>query len=48
MNSKIKTAAALVLGIAVMSLIATGCNTTKGFGRDVEKLGDKIEQKASR
>ena len=23
-----------------------GCNTMAGFGRDVEKLGDKIENKA--
>ncbi len=23
-----------------------GCNTVAGFGRDVEKLGDKIERKA--
>lgn len=23
-----------------------GCNTMSGFGKDVSKLGDKIEQKA--
>ena len=24
----------------------TGCNTMSGLGKDVSKLGDKIEQKA--
>lgn len=25
-----------------------GCNTVEGFGRDVEKVGDKIEKGANR
>ena len=48
MNLKIKSAALLLLGAALLSFALAGCNTTKGLGRDVEKLGDKIEQKASR
>jgi entericidin A len=35
-----------MLLIVFLSLVATGCNTMAGFGRDVEKLGDKIENKA--
>jgi entericidin A len=35
-----------MLLIVLLSLVATGCNTMAGFGRDVEKLGDKIENKA--
>lgn len=31
--------------LAIVLLIA-GCNTMAGLGRDVGKLGDKIEQKA--
>jgi entericidin A len=37
---------ALALLIILLSLVALGCNTMAGFGRDVEKLGDKIEHKA--
>jgi entericidin A len=37
---------ALALLIVVFSLLASGCNTMAGFGRDLEKLGDKIEDKA--
>jgi predicted small secreted protein len=48
MNLKTKSVAVLLLGAALFSCIVTGCNTTKGFGQDVEKLGDKIEKKASR
>lgn len=29
----------LALGIAALSLTATACNTVKGFGRDVESVG---------
>ncbi|HLU77865.1 MAG TPA: entericidin A/B family lipoprotein [Burkholderiales bacterium] len=34
-----------LLGILVA--FVAGCNTVEGFGRDVEKLGDKIERKAA-
>jgi len=36
--------AALVLTLSLV--ILAGCNTMAGFGKDVSKVGDKIEQKA--
>jgi len=33
---------ALISGVAMLG----GCNTMAGFGKDVEKVGDKIENKA--
>ncbi len=33
---------------AFFTLCATSCNTTRGVGKDVEKLGDKIQEEASR
>lgn len=37
---------ALVGLLAGLAWHLAGCNTVAGFGRDVEKLGDKIERKA--
>ena len=37
---------ALVGLLTGLVLNLAGCNTVAGFGRDVEKLGDKIERKA--
>lgn len=34
----------LMLTLSLLGL--AGCNTVEGFGKDVSKLGDKIEQKA--
>ena len=48
MNSNLKRVALLVITTSFAALIGTGCNTSKGFGKDVEKLGDKIQDKASR
>ena len=31
---------------AVIAVLMAGCNTVAGLGKDVEKLGDKIENKA--
>ena len=42
MRKKIKCFVALS---ALVAFIA-GCNTVEGFGRDLGKLGDKIEHKA--
>jgi entericidin A len=39
-----KKAIAAILGAA---FLLTACNTMEGFGRDVEKTGNKIEQKAA-
>ena len=33
----------LALGITTMALTATACNTVKGFGRDVESVGQAGE-----
>ncbi len=30
---------------ALSSVLLAGCNTVKGFGKDVEKVGEKIQGK---
>ena len=35
-----------VIGVLVITGVLAGCNTVAGFGRDMEKLGNKIENKA--
>jgi len=47
MNSSIKRFALLLLAAAFLAIATVGCQTSKGFGKDVEKLGDKIQDKAS-
>jgi entericidin A len=42
-----KTLIAMLL-ISLLSLSIAGCNTTRGFGQDLEKLGDNIEDAAER
>jgi predicted small secreted protein len=41
------TLLALALSLLV-AFAASGCNTTKGLGKDVERAGEKIQEKASR
>ena len=36
----------LVLFSALWAVVATGCNTTKGVGKDIEKAGNKIQDAA--
>lgn len=48
MNSKMKSAALLLIGAVFFAVVGAGCNTSKGLGKDVEKLGDKIQEKSSR
>lgn len=36
----------LLLLAALWAAFATGCNTTKGLGKDIEKAGDKIQDAA--
>ncbi len=38
-----RIAALLTLSVAFM---LAGCNTAKGFGQDLQKVGEKIEDKA--
>lgn len=33
----------LLVAAAILSLTAMGCNTARGFGKDVEKAGEKIQ-----
>ena len=38
-----------LLALAAAALfLASGCNTMKGLGKDTEKVGEKIQDKASR
>jgi len=48
MNSKIKSFTLLLLCSAFLALAATSCNTANGVGKDVEKLGDKIQDKSGK
>jgi predicted small secreted protein len=46
MNIPLKRFALCLLAVAFFSFLTTGCQTSKGFGKDVEKLGDKIQEKS--
>ena len=46
MNSSLRNLGLLLLTAAFLALATTGCQTSKGFGKDVEKLGDKIQEKS--
>jgi entericidin A len=37
-----------LLALLGFAFAISGCNTARGFGKDVEKTGDKIQEKASR
>ena len=43
MNTFIKRIVFLLFISAVLSLAGLGCNTAHGFGKDVEKAGEKIQ-----
>lgn len=47
MNSTLKRLALVLLTLGAIAFATTGCQTSKGFGKDVEKLGDNIQKKAS-
>lgn len=44
MNSPLKRVALLLF--TVIALVVSGCQTSKGFGEDVEDLGEKIQDTA--
>jgi predicted small secreted protein len=46
MKLSLKRCVLLLLTSAVLALLAGGCQTSNGFGKDVEKLGDKIQDKS--
>lgn len=45
MNTSLKRLLLLLLALGAMLVATSGCQTTKGFGRDVEHVGDKIQGK---
>ncbi len=47
MNTSFRNFALLLLSAVLFALATTGCQTSKGFGKDVEKLGDKIQEKSN-
>ncbi|MDP2031771.1 MAG: entericidin A/B family lipoprotein [Polaromonas sp.] len=38
----------LTLSLAAMAFLLAGCNTARGFGQDLQKVGEKIEDKAKK
>ncbi|OGB23068.1 MAG: entericidin [Burkholderiales bacterium RIFCSPLOWO2_02_FULL_57_36] len=34
--------------LTVSALVLIGCNTMHGFGKDVEKVGEKVQQKSAK
>jgi len=42
-----KRSVALLLLAAFSLTVLSACNTMEGLGKDVKKLGEKVEQKAS-
>jgi entericidin A len=37
-----------IAALLAIAFLLAGCNTVKGFGQDVQKVGDKIEEKAKK
>jgi predicted small secreted protein len=49
LESKEKTMKTIATWVALsFALMLSGCNTVKGFGQDLQKVGDKIEEKAKK
>lgn len=44
MTTKIKRIVALLFITALLAVVGMGCNTAHGFGKDMEKAGDKIQE----
>ena len=45
MKKSLKRFLLLSLALGFMALVGAGCQTTKGFGEDVEELGENIQGK---
>ncbi len=43
-----KRIAALLLIAFVSTVVLSGCNTVKGFGKDVQKVGEKVEDSSGK
>jgi entericidin A len=37
-----------LFALIAAAFVLAGCNTMRGFGQDVQKVGDKIEEKSKR
>lgn len=37
-----------IIALTVMSVLLGSCRTTRGFGRDLQHLGSKIEHEAAK
>ena len=49
MNSSKKSKLLATLSLTLLvAFLTTGCNTMKGLGKDTERAGEKIQEKASR
>ncbi len=44
MNTLIKRIMLLLFVTALLAVAGIGCNTAHGFGKDMEKAGDKIQE----
>lgn len=47
MNTSTKRLLVLALTSGLLAVLGTSCNTTRGFGRDVQKTGRTIERAAN-
>ena len=47
MKSRITRNFIAILALLGIALLASGCNTMRGFGKDLSKVGQKIEGAAS-
>lgn len=47
MTTSFKRLVVLLSITAFLAIISTGCNTAHGFGKDMEKAGDKIQEKTN-
>lgn len=43
MKTLIKRTAVLLLLTTLVAIVSSGCNTARGFGKDVERAGEKIQ-----
>jgi predicted small secreted protein len=44
MTILIKPIGVLLCPTALLAIVGLGCNTAHGFGKDMEKAGDKIQE----
>jgi len=44
---KLKMKLLLMLTVVLMAFGSSGCQTMEGFGKDMQQLGDSIEDKAN-